>query len=139
MHCPHCLYAIRPDINNTEITRNKDRIWEVEDSMCPNCGMEILKLKGFRRGDFPIKLIYENYIFPKTIQNKPLPPEVEDLTVVSDYNEAYLVLSDSPKSSAALSRRCLQYVLREKLSTTAKELSKQIEEVIDAQQLPPEM
>ena len=54
----------------------------------------------------------------------------------NDYKEACLVFSDSPKASAALSRRCLQNLLREKAGTTKKDLSEQIQEVLDSSSLP---
>ncbi len=47
-----------------------------------------------------------------------------------------MVLADSPKASAALSRRCLQAILREKLGATKKDLYDQIEEVIGRGKLP---
>jgi hypothetical protein len=46
-----------------------------------------------------------------------------------DLLEACKVLQDSPKASAALSRRCLQMVLRDKAGTKSKDLYDQIEEV----------
>ena len=42
----------------------------------------------------------------------------------------------SAKASAALSRRCLQAVLREKGQTKKKDLADQIDEVIDAKAVP---
>jgi|SRR5690242_16813913 hypothetical protein len=46
------------------------------------------------------------------------------------------VLADSPKASAALSRRCLQTLLREEAKTKAKDLVEQIQEVLDSGKLP---
>lgn len=47
-----------------------------------------------------------------------------------DYKEACLVLSDSPKASAALSRRCLQHILREKAGVRPQNLNNEIDEVL---------
>jgi hypothetical protein len=58
-----------------------------------------------------------------------MPPEVIEL-FSSDYREACLVLSDSPKASAALSRRCLQLLLREKLGVKPDKLYDEIEAVL---------
>ena len=60
-----------------------------------------------------------------------MPAEVpEEFT--ADYKEACLVLADSPKASAALSRRCLQHILQEKSGAkTQNNLAKTIGEVID--------
>jgi hypothetical protein len=54
--------------------------------------------------------------------------------IAQDYSEAALVLADSPKASAALSRRCLQTVLREH-GYQDHDLSKQIDAAIE--NLPP--
>ena len=47
-----------------------------------------------------------------------------------------MVIGDSEKASAALSRRCLQNILREKAETKAKDLVDQIQEIIDSGKLP---
>lgn len=48
-----------------------------------------------------------------------------------------MVLPDSPKASAALSRRCLQNVLRENLGIKKHDLSQEIDEVLKQRILPP--
>jgi hypothetical protein len=53
-----------------------------------------------------------------------------------DYNEAALVLRDSPKASAALSRRCLQQVLVDKAGVTKRDLYDQIAELLSRGNLP---
>jgi hypothetical protein len=53
-----------------------------------------------------------------------------------DYTEACLVLADSEKASAALSRRCLQHLLREKLKVKRGDLATEIQQVLDARSLP---
>ncbi|GAI14701.1 unnamed protein product, partial [marine sediment metagenome] len=65
----------------------------------------------------------------------PVPPEVPK-EFVEDYTEACVVLMDSPKASAALSRRCLQYLLREIAKVNPGNLSNEIQEVIDSNKLP---
>jgi hypothetical protein len=55
----------------------------------------------------------------------PAPIEVPK-EFADDYNEACLILEDSPKSSAALSRRCLQHILREKGGFEAKDLKQKL-------------
>lgn len=74
-------------------------------------------------------------VWPKGVSRAPIPPEVPP-GIAGDYEEACLVLSDSPKASAALSRRCLQAILRDKAGTTKKDLNDQIEEVIQAAKIP---
>jgi len=52
------------------------------------------------------------------------------LTYAGDYNAAAMILADSPKASAALSRRCLQHVLQHELNITKRNLADEIDEAI---------
>jgi len=67
-------------------------------------------------------------IYPVGSNRGPVPPEVPQ-EIASDYSEAALVLPLSPKASAALSRRCLQAVLR-KAGYTQHDLAKQVDAVL---------
>lgn len=69
------------------------------------------------------------------VARSPLSPHVPK-KFAADYSEACLVLPDSEKASAALSRRCLQHLLREYVGIDKKDLSVQIQEVLDSKQLP---
>jgi hypothetical protein len=71
----------------------------------------------------------ERLVQPKGIARVPLPPEVPP-QYTADYGEACTVLSDSAKASAALSRRCLQHLLRDAAKTKNRDLFDQIGEVI---------
>lgn len=70
-------------------------------------------------------------VWPKASTRTPLPQEVPE-AFASDYIEACLVLADSPKASAALSRRCLQNLLRKKANIKHGNLSDEIEEVMES-------
>jgi hypothetical protein len=72
---------------------------------------------------------------PKGTQRPPAPPEVPK-KFAEDYLEACLVLADSPKASAALSRRCLQHILRDVAKVKHSDLAKEIQEVLDSGKLP---
>jgi hypothetical protein len=50
--------------------------------------------------------------------------------------EACLVLDDSPEASAALSRRCLQNVLRDHVKVRPGKLSTEIDQVLTSKTLP---
>ncbi len=54
----------------------------------------------------------------------------------NEYDEASLVLPLSPKASAALSRRCLQRLLREHLQIKKKDLFQEIDELLNNGGLP---
>ena len=56
--------------------------------------------------------------------------------LAADYSEACLVLPDSEKASAALCRRCLQNLLRQKAGIRLGDLAGEIQAVLDSRQLP---
>ncbi len=132
MKCPHCLDSFHSQASNTHLNSDVEGKWFVEHEICPSCQKLIVRL--FRssavRGDKSI------LVRPKSVARSPLPPEVDDSALIEDYNEASVVLADSPKASAALSRRSLQYVLREKAGVKKSDLSAEIQEVLDSNQLP---
>ena len=47
-----------------------------------------------------------------------------------------MVITDSEKASAALSRRCLQHLLRETASIKKGDLANEIQQILDTKQLP---
>jgi hypothetical protein len=74
-------------------------------------------------------------VYPKAISRTPLSDDVP-AEYSEDYKEACLVLPDSPKASAALSRRCLQNILRGMAKVKPSNLSNEIDEVLASKQLP---
>jgi len=135
MKCPHCLENFFENWNEDEIDSDKEGRWSIIYCKCPSCEKLIIKLEILRFGGGEVLSTHEYLVRPKAVSRAPLPPEVPP-EFTNDYNEACLVLADSPKASAALSRRCLQNLLREKAETTKKDLSVQIQEVIDSKKLP---
>ncbi|MDE0671516.1 MAG: DUF4145 domain-containing protein [Caldilineaceae bacterium] len=73
--------------------------------------------------------------YPKSIQRDP-PPDQVPKEFTKDYSEAALIINDSPKASAAISRRLLQHLLREKAGANQRNLAGAIQHVIDEQSLP---
>jgi hypothetical protein len=61
---------------------------------------------------------------------KPLPNYIP-VPIVRDYEEACLILADSPKASATLSRRCLQGVIRDFWGISKDRLIDEIKELKD--------
>jgi hypothetical protein len=66
--------------------------------------------------------------YPRSTQRKPIPPDLPD-AIREDYEEACMVLSDSNKASAALSRRCLQAILQSQ-RYTQRDLAQQIDALV---------
>jgi len=80
----------------------------------------------------------EFLMYPSRPPPRPLPPEVTG-EYAQDFREACLVLEDSPKASAALSRRLLQHVIREKAGITRRDLDKEIDALIESNTLPADL
>ena len=146
MRCPHCLVTILAQPWNLSLGSDIDFDWAIRGFLCPSCSRNVFQLMkqpgpGMptpRRGAFvsdPVNAV-SYLIHPKATSRQPVPAEVpEEFT--ADYKEACLVLADSPKASAALSRRCLQHILQEQSGAkTQNNLAKTIGEVIDDPKTP---
>lgn len=137
MKCPHCLVSIHGKLDLRWNTSDVDGWWAIFSATCPACKRTILYLGNAPHDMMPI--VIENaqsllLIRPKGT-NRPIPQEVPK-EFTEDYAEACIVLSDSPKASAALSRRCLQHLLREVAKVKKSDLVDEIQQVIDSGKLP---
>jgi len=133
--CPHCLIMFHDTWNRGPLfnsATDRDKIWGLEHTLCPNCSRAILFLMQNMPGQ---GISRYQMVWPKAPSRAPLPKEVPD-PYAKDYREAAAVLNDSANASAALSRRCLQFILREKAGTKSRDLFDQIQEVIDKNNLP---
>ena len=139
MKCPHCMIAFSPNwttdetLHEIEEERGMGR-FEMRGRMtnCPECGkgsMYAVRHHRFGAGDDSITLVY-----PRS-GRMPLGPEVPAVHA-ENYREASWVLGDSPKASAALSRRALQHLLRDVANIPASDLSREIDAVLAAHVLP---
>lgn len=142
MKCLHCKVEVHPAFSVTEVgSRNVGKeddletYWHVEHMTCPSCTKAMLSLvkKQWHAGQY-MKKIGQWSIYPMFASRPPAPPEVP-AHIAEDFNEAAAVLSISPKASAALSRRCLQGVLREQ-GYTQKDLAPAIQAALDSKTLP---
>ncbi|MBA7522590.1 hypothetical protein ES705_14710 [subsurface metagenome] len=143
MKCPHCLVEFHADEKIIYLGMDVEGKWGIKKFECPNpkCKKDIYYLlegdiKEHRQGFYIVDNIRQlRLIRPKASNRPPTPPEVQQ-EFVKDYYEASLVLDDSPKASAALSRRCLQHILREKAKVKKGNLSSEIQQVLDSGKLP---
>jgi len=101
----------------------------VRTRVCPACGRAIIQLLSHEWD--PTRGHYSRWhlVWPKGFARAPLPKEVPE-KYAADYREACNVLPESAKASAALSRRCLQLLLREVAKVKASDLSKEIDAVL---------
>jgi len=147
MKCPHCNTGIHEAfavstivtapivINLANHAIAPGLIWILNHQRCPECHDSIILLErqtiGVAWTDWkPLKFM----AYPRS-RSRPIAKEVLD-PYRQDFSEASKVLADSAKASAALSRRCLQAILRDRLGARKKDLNDQIEEVIVSGKLP---
>jgi hypothetical protein len=143
MKCPHCLVEFHPTLQWRPLGRDIEGLWAIEQYECPNpdckrlvlylvCGTPAAPRGAFQGYHHIEKRVLVN---PKGSTRPPVPPDVP-ARFAGDYTEACIVLPDSPKASAALSRRCLQDLLREKGAVKPSHLADEIQQVLDSGQLP---
>lgn len=139
MKCPHCSVEFHDQPIHVWLGKDSDGNWILKKLICanPKCKKEIYYLlnTALPKTAHPSPTVMplhqvpsvhdERLVRPKSSTRSPLPPEVSQ-EFAEDYLEACLVLQDSPKASAALSRRCLQHILREKGGFKARTLDAEI-------------
>jgi hypothetical protein len=134
MKCPHCTITIHSHESSHGIGDDPEGTWWIAKRHCPSCRRLILYLVLGEISDRQKREISRILIRPKS-SARVCPPEVPDL-FAEDYKEACLVLPDSHKASAALSRRCLQNLIREKAGIRARTLADEIQQLLDSGTLP---
>lgn len=126
MKCPHCNIVVHQSWQlSADLGGYSDGNWSTFSMRCPECNRLILELRGQAQNDEQVTLL----VYPRAGARPPLPTEVP-AGFASDYREAVNVLEGSPKASAALSRRCLQNLLREKAGVTPANLYDEIGEAM---------
>jgi Domain of unknown function (DUF4145) len=143
MKCPHCLIAFHDKWTAFPIQTDVDGSWMLSHTTCPDCKRLIIRLVNGagvadpRTGALISLLVAhkELQVYPRGSGRSPCPNEIPN-QISEDYKEACLVLPDSPKASAALSRRCLQNVLRESANVKHGDLYDEIQQVLDSGKLP---
>ncbi len=147
--CPHCLHVVRFELAN--ISGILDRPVQTASfdadapspshmprerlsivlSSCPHCAQLVLVVQTGAWSGGTLNMEPDEYVIWPLKGTRPIPQEVTG-EIRSDYEEAVRVLNLSAKASAALSRRCLQNVLRDKANAQQRELSEQIDAVLPA-------
>jgi len=146
MRCPHCNVGINLEIDYTDTWIKKDYDqtkmgYDIAYGHCPVCEELIVLLRnGIAKSaeDFDgtslKEIMQEEVIYPRFITRK-VEPEVPE-RYQKDFKEACAVLPLSPKASAALSRRILQDILREKFSIKHPSLDQEIKDFIKLKDIP---
>lgn len=141
MICPHCSTLVKFEWESTRPMEVNDREGtEIYYSDCPNCKRLVVRLHhgrliGNGMSDFRIaQSIWDKGIFPKEAEftnSEFIPSEY-----LADYEEAVKVVALSPKASAALSRRILQSILRERFDIKKNSLAQEIQDFINMPGIP---
>ena len=143
MICPSCGTGIRLDGEEITIQLKEPDSYgsgcTIEHGFCPQCDKLIISL---HRGDYRwmedqgelVKVTKSDIIYPKQT-DRLLDTYIPEL-YRDDFNEAYSVRILSPKSSATLSRRLLQKVLREEFHLADISLNAEIDKFLQKSGLP---
>lgn len=141
MKCPHCITEFHGNPVTIALNRDDEGYWGVLQQVCPACSKVILHAvcseNPIGQGEgFQFTNAKHFYLCRPRVATRPPPPEEVPEEFREDYIEACLVIADSPKASAALSRRCLQHVLRERVKVKPGSLASEIDQVINDGTLP---
>ncbi len=126
MTCPYCGIRMKPVPSGGPLGHGSQMFYSDADSeqhrvaavACPDCNGIFLTHNDFSVVDGPdsgtARFIEgaEFILLPRVSSRPRLSSDVPE-PYASLYNEAALILADSPRASAILSRRCLQHLLRE--------------------------
>ena len=126
--CPHCKTSNRFEYSSDYNYENVLPGWDVKSSLSDNAK----SLRLCRCTDCGENIIFfdEIMIHPLGSTRPPCPLEVPS-EISEDYKEACLVEHLSSKAAAALARRCLQNMLREKgINVSSKKLFDEIDEAM---------
>lgn len=137
LQCPHCRVALpgtgnqRQHLGDVGHTR-----WGIDSRLCLQCdGLIICLIESSTGSGVTVEEVGKTLLWPRVGSRASAPPEVPP-EYAQDYNEASLVLNDSPKASAALSRRCLQNIIQNIAGIKRRNLDTEIQDLIDSKTLP---
>lgn len=149
MNCPYCSVEMHP-VPTGVYGRSSSRLFyndrdggnhTVEAVACPKCSgvllthADVLTTEGPQPGTLTSDDVNVFILLPRVSSRPPLSSDVPE-PYRGLYSEAALILTDSPRASAALSRRCLQHLLREVVHAPRGDLYGEIEWVLTNGGLP---
>lgn len=147
MICPHCKKAIHfEDAESTAYEHENPEAgaptgYEVAHGFCPACSELIVLMRdgtywsNTTNGSWLTDATKETILYPDSSLDGELPEEVPE-PYRTDFQEATAVLGVSPKASAAISRRLLQSILRDKFRISSKSLADEIEAFVNLPGVP---
>jgi hypothetical protein len=136
MKCPYCSDNLQPDPHTQHHVQDKVGVWDIDSGVCPSCNRTMILLTTTNTATEVPHI--EIKAWGKDLARSELPPEVIE-PYLSDFYEACFIVADSPRASAALSRHCLQALLRDKANVKPGDLSNEIDQVLTSKALPLEL
>jgi len=153
-NCPYCGIAFSLEGVNAHHTEPRfsgkppflefdecdpnEKCYTITSHKCPECHKQVMWLNEITTIPdgltFKRECVATTLLFPKNPVKK-ISPEVPE-HLASDFQEAHDTLYISPKASAALSRRCLQNVIREQEGITERTLYAEITALLALNKLP---
>jgi hypothetical protein len=132
--CPHCQVSVAPNFNNNNVGQDPELGGlRVHAAQCPSCDRLIVTGEFIKVAGRESWASQDVELWPDR-PARPAPPDV-DPDYVRDFQEAAAVLPISAKGSAALSRRLLQHILREKGGFKGRNLDTEIDMAIESNTL----
>ena len=122
--------TLKPSFSDNPFPDLKEDGILVEFFKCPECNKVSVKISG-EGTQYPPN--YSSWFYPSSSAKQY--PDYVPLPIRTDYEEAYNILNLSPKSSATLSRRCIQGMIRDVHKVQETTLYKEIDaikEMIDS-------
>jgi Domain of unknown function (DUF4145) len=138
MKCPHCTVDFHDNEQLVNLQNDNEGHWAIGLRRCSACNRLVLRLinGNWNASNQRFNAITgSRLVNPKTSGRAPISADVPQ-KYAEDYKEACLVLADSAKASAALSRRCLQLLLRDEAKVKHQDLFTEIQELLDRRTLP---
>lgn len=132
--CPHCGNPFKtiPVVHNLGADARGQ--WRAHNFTCPSCDNFVIYLIAFGSGQDPKATPYQEISYPK-YSYVSVAPEIPS-NLEKEFREAANVLSISPKSGAALSRRLLQAIFHHHIGIKKTDLYKEIDSFIEDRKPP---
>lgn len=133
MKCPICLVGVHESWKKMGDAIGADgSVCEMSKMKCPECSNDLILINGYKND-----ALFHYYAVPR----RPTKEKIHGVPekYASLYQEASDVLDVSPRASAALSRACLQMLLREYGNVEQGDLASEIEQVVESQSLPTDL
>lgn len=132
--CPHCGIAFHHAWNSQDLGQDEKGLWRIRLVQCPTCEQFVIEL-GFRSPAVTSPYYSYRMVHPRVRARMRYSDHIGH-EFYDDYLEACEVLPISSKSSAALSRRLLQHILREKAEVKHGSLDAEITEFLEMPRIP---